>query len=118
MVLAWDAIFFIPAIILAVVSRVISPIITAAVHKFMVNVGFGLNPGDLSFAYVYVDEKLELSVHAPNIEHWNVQVRKDSIQKRWNKIFTRGKCSSMVNFKWTQRCSFGSAGLEVFPGAL
>ena len=75
MVLAWDFIFCIPAIIMAIGSRIISPIVTATMHKLVVTMSFGLNQGELSFAYVYVDERLDLQVHAPNIEHWNVQVR-------------------------------------------
>ena len=74
MVLLWDVIFLVPSILMAIGSRVISPLITTAVHKLMVTSSFGINQSEISFAHVYVDEMLDLKVHAPKIEHWNVQV--------------------------------------------
>ncbi|GJP76655.1 hypothetical protein CLOP_g7068, partial [Closterium sp. NIES-67] len=72
-VLVWDTLFFIPAAIMSIFSHIIAPIVTKAVQRMVVTVSFGLSPGDLNYAYIYVDEQLDLDLATQQVDHWNVQ---------------------------------------------
>lgn len=61
---------------MSAISHLIAPIVTNIIQKIVVTVSFGLAPGELNFAYVYVDEYLELEgLQRNQVVHWNVQVR-------------------------------------------
>ncbi|CAI6006221.1 unnamed protein product [Closterium sp. NIES-64] len=72
-VLVWDVLFFLPAAILSLFSHLIAPLVTGWIQQAVVAVSFGLSPGDLSYAYVYVDENLDMELATQQVDHWNVQ---------------------------------------------
>ncbi|CAI7851355.1 unnamed protein product, partial [Closterium sp. NIES-54] len=72
-VLVWDILFFLPAAVLSLFSHLIAPLVTGWIQQAMVAVSFGLSPGDLSYAYVYVDENLDMELATQQVDHWNVQ---------------------------------------------
>ncbi|CAI5457512.1 unnamed protein product [Closterium sp. Yama58-4] len=72
-ILVWDTLFFLPAAIMSVCSHIIAPIVTGTLQKMIVTVSFGLSPGDLNYAYIYVDEHLDLDLATQQVDHWNVQ---------------------------------------------
>ncbi|CAI5499293.1 unnamed protein product, partial [Closterium sp. Naga37s-1] len=72
-IFVWDTLFFLPAAIMSVCSHIIAPIVTGTLQKMIVTVSFGLSPGDLNYAYIYVDEHLDLDLATQQVDHWNVQ---------------------------------------------
>ncbi|CAI5987066.1 unnamed protein product [Closterium sp. NIES-65] len=68
----------------ALLSRLLAPLIISVVRKAVVTVSFGLSPKELSFASVFVDECLHLDEWSPShhVQHWNVQVRSHHMQVR------------------------------------
>ncbi|CAI5504818.1 unnamed protein product [Closterium sp. Naga37s-1] len=72
-IFVWDTLFFLPAAIMSVCSHIIAPIVTGSLQKMIVTVSFGLSPGDLNYAYIYVDEHLDLDLATQQVDHWNVQ---------------------------------------------
>ncbi|CAI5984096.1 unnamed protein product, partial [Closterium sp. NIES-65] len=72
-ILMWNVIFILPAAAVALLSRVLAPVVISMVRNVIVTVSFGLSPKELSFASVFVDERLDLGLASQHIEHWNVQ---------------------------------------------
>ncbi|CAI5964661.1 unnamed protein product [Closterium sp. NIES-64] len=74
-ILLWNIIFILPATAVALLSRLLAPLIISVVRKAVVTVSFGLSPKELSFASVFVDECLHLDEWSPShhVQHWNVQ---------------------------------------------
>ncbi|CAI5496057.1 unnamed protein product [Closterium sp. Naga37s-1] len=74
-ILLWNIIFILPATAVALLSRLLAPLVISVVRKAIVTVSFGLSPKELSFASVFVDEGLHLDEWSPShhVEHWNVQ---------------------------------------------
>ncbi|CAI5527263.1 unnamed protein product [Closterium sp. Naga37s-1] len=72
-ILMWNIIFILPALAVALLSRVLAPVIISMVCNVIVTVSFGLSAKELSFASVFVDERLNLGLTSQLIEHWNVQ---------------------------------------------
>ncbi|CAI5468609.1 unnamed protein product [Closterium sp. Yama58-4] len=72
-ILIWNVIFILPALAVALLSRVLAPVVISMVRNVIVTVSFGLSAKELSFASVFVDEHLHLGLASQHIEHWNVQ---------------------------------------------
>ncbi|GJP38339.1 hypothetical protein CLOM_g22790 [Closterium sp. NIES-68] len=72
-ILVWDTLFFLPAAIMSVLSHIVAPIVTGTIQKMVVTISFGLSPGDLNNAYIYVDEQLDLDLASQQVDQWNVQ---------------------------------------------
>ncbi|CAI5962947.1 unnamed protein product [Closterium sp. NIES-65] len=72
-IFVWDTLFFLPAAIMSVCSHIIAPIVTGSLQKMIVTISFGLSSGDLNYAYIYVDEHLDLDLATQQVDHWNVQ---------------------------------------------
>lgn len=88
---------------MSAISHLIAPLVTSAIQKIVVTVSFGLAPGELNFAYVYVDEYLELEgLQRNQVVHWNVQVSASTPKRR-------EYCTFFL---------FGTCLLPVLPGSL
>ncbi|GJP56296.1 hypothetical protein CLOM_g15364 [Closterium sp. NIES-68] len=72
-ILLWNIIFILPAAAVALLSRLLAPVVISVVRNVIVTISFGLSAKELSFASVFVDEHLDLGLSSQHIEHWNVQ---------------------------------------------
>eukprot|EP00897_Mesotaenium_endlicherianum_P002556 jgi/Mesen1/2328/ME000155S01420 len=71
--LLWNALFFLPMAAWALLVACLVPLFSEQLRRLVVSMGYGLQPGELDYANVYVDEHLDLPLGSHTVEHVNVQ---------------------------------------------